>query len=128
MSASNRSFDNALPVKVIEIEHCDCGGSAAAIAVAPVNTSSRVASRHWCARSYSESWPVVAAPERSVAVSWVTWYCSGFNASTAAGFLWYSCDTDAPWLSARLIVQRAGMFRVGFLPAQDLPRVSCGRP
>jgi hypothetical protein len=106
VSASNRSFDNALPVRVIEIEieHCDCGGTAAAIAVAPANTRSRVASRHWCARSYSESWPVVAAPERSVAVSWVRWYCCGFIASTTSGFLWYTCDTDAPWLSARSII------------------------
>src|ERR1700757_2638718 len=48
VSASNRSFDKALPVNVIEIELCDCGSSAAASAVAPVSTSSRVASRHWC--------------------------------------------------------------------------------
>ena len=47
VSASNTSFDNALPVKVIEIEPCDCGGSAAAIAVASANASSRVASRGW---------------------------------------------------------------------------------
>jgi len=33
----------------------------------------------------------------------VTWYCSGFNASTASGFLLYSYDTVAPSLSARSI-------------------------
>src|ERR1700743_548208 len=36
---------------------------------------------------------------------------SGLNASTAAGFLLYAYDTDAPSLSARSIVQRATMFR-----------------
>ena len=64
VSASNRSFDNAVPANVIEIEPCDCGSSTVAIAAAAVNTISRVASRHWCARAYSESRLVITAPVR----------------------------------------------------------------
>src|ERR1700733_9985164 len=44
---------------------------------------------------------------------------SGFIAPTAARFLLYAYDTDAPSLSARSIVQRAKMFRAVFPPAQD---------
>src|ERR1700734_327156 len=64
--------------------------------------------------SWRAAWPQVVVCHCNLSFS-------GFNASTAARFLLYAYDTDAPSLSARSIVQRATMFRAGFLPAQDPP-------
>ena len=66
-------------------------------AVAPFNKAVRV-------DGLGEAGPATSAVEfvhrgekrSSVPFSWVTWYCSGLSASTAAGFLRYWCDTWSP--------------------------------
>src|ERR1700744_1174763 len=54
--------------------------------------------------SWRAAWPQVVVCHCKLSFS-------GLNASTAAGFLLYAYDTDAPSLRARSIVQRATMFR-----------------